>query len=188
MKTESARWLTTQIASHIWKTKYRHQEEGVVLEQGIEESWGRVAHALASVEATDQDHWEKCFYEALEGFHFLPGGRILAGAGTGHRVTLFNCFVMGLIEDDMESIFNALKEGALTMQAGGGVGYDFSSLRPRGSRAHASDRIASGPVSFMRIWNTMCGTILSTGARRGAMIASLRCDHPDIETFIEAKR
>ena len=188
MKTEPVRWLTTQIASHIWKTKYRHQEGGVVLEQGIEESWGRVAHALASVEVTDQEHWEKCFYEALEGFHFLPGGRILAGAGTGHRVTLFNCFVMGLIEDDMESIFNALKEGALTMQAGGGVGYDFSSLRPRGSRAHASDRIASGPVSFMRIWNTMCGTILSTGARRGAMIASLRCDHPDIETFIEAKR
>ncbi|MGB5260447.1 MAG: adenosylcobalamin-dependent ribonucleoside-diphosphate reductase, partial [Gammaproteobacteria bacterium] len=104
------------------------------------------------------------------------------------RVTLFNCFVMGLIEDDMEGIFEALKEGALTMQAGGGVGYDFSTLRPAGTMAHSAARIASGPVSFMQVWDAMCSTVLSTGARRGAMIATLRCDHPDIIDFIEAKR
>ncbi|HSH41011.1 MAG TPA: adenosylcobalamin-dependent ribonucleoside-diphosphate reductase, partial [Arenicellales bacterium] len=118
----------------------------------------------------------------------LPGGRIQAGSGTDRRVTLFNCFVMGRIEDSMDGIFDALKEGAITMQQGGGVGYDFSTLRPAGSRARSVGRISSGPVSFMRIWDTMCATLLSTGSRRGAMMATLRCDHPDIEAFIEAKR
>ncbi|MDH3691393.1 MAG: adenosylcobalamin-dependent ribonucleoside-diphosphate reductase, partial [Gammaproteobacteria bacterium] len=98
-----------------------------------------------------------------------------------------NCFVMGIIEDSMDGIFNSLKEGALTMQQGGGVGYDFSTLRPAGSRAKSSGAIASGPVSFMRIWDSTCATVLSTGARRGAMMATLRCDHPDIEEFISAK-
>jgi ribonucleoside-diphosphate reductase alpha chain len=181
-------WLSTPIARHIWQTKYRWLERGKVPEAGIEETWQRVARTAAAVEPAGQDHWEARFFEILRGFRFLPGGRILAGAGTDRRVTLFNCFVMGLIEDDMESIFEALKEGALTMQAGGGVGYDFSTLRPGGSVARSTGRIASGPVSFMHIWDAMCTTVLSTGARRGAMIASLRCDHPDIETFIEAKR
>jgi ribonucleoside-diphosphate reductase alpha chain len=95
---------------------------------------------------------------------------------------------MGLIDDSVEGIFEGLKEGALTMQQGGGVGYDFSTLRPGGSRAHHSGMVASGPVSFMRIWDAMCATVLSTGARRGAMMATLRCDHPDIEEFIGAKR
>jgi ribonucleoside-diphosphate reductase alpha chain len=103
-------------------------------------------------------------------------------------VTLFNCFVMGEIADDLTSIFEALKEGALTMQQGGGVGYDFSTLRPAGMAAQTTGSIASGPVSFMRIWDAMCATMLSTGARRGAMMATLRCDHPDIETFVDAKR
>ncbi|UCC56808.1 MAG: adenosylcobalamin-dependent ribonucleoside-diphosphate reductase [Gammaproteobacteria bacterium] len=181
-------WLVTPIARHIWETKYRWQETGKPPEGDIEETWQRVARTVAAVEPAEQQHWEAHFLGILRGFRFLPGGRILAGAGTDRRVTLFNCFVMGLIEDDMESIFEALKEGALTMQAGGGVGYDFSTLRPVGSVARSTGRIASGPVSFMHIWDAMCTTVLSTGARRGAMIASLRCDHPDIETFIDAKR
>jgi ribonucleoside-diphosphate reductase alpha chain len=181
-------WLTAPIARHIWETKYRWLKGDKVPEAGIEESWRRVARTVAVAEPAEQNRWETAFYEALCGFNFLPGGRILAGAGTDRRVTLFNCFVMGLIEDDMESIFEALKEGALTMQAGGGVGYDFSTLRPGSCVARSTGRIASGPVSFMHIWDAMCSTVLSTGARRGAMIASLRCDHPDIETFIEAKR
>ncbi|MFQ5935932.1 MAG: adenosylcobalamin-dependent ribonucleoside-diphosphate reductase, partial [Acidiferrobacterales bacterium] len=126
--------------------------------------------------------------DVLEDFKFLPGGRIQAGAGTQNRVTLFNCFVMGVIQDSMESIFDNLKEGALTMQQGGGVGYDFSTLRPYGTRARSTGSIASGPVSFMCIWDSMCATLLSTGARRGAMMATLRCDHPDIEAFVAAKR
>ena len=179
--------LDTPIAQHIWKTRYRLVDAGVC-ETGIAQSWCRVAHALASAESRDAPSWEARFLEALQDFRFLPGGRILAGAGSDRRVTLLNCFAMGVIDDDMESIFEGLKEGALTMQAGGGTGYDFSRLRPRDSIARATGRIASGPVSFMRIWDAMCATVMSTGARRGAMIASLRCDHPDIEAFIDAKR
>ncbi len=157
-------------------------------DQTIEDTWRRVAGAVAGVEAHYQEHWAELFYHILEGFRFLPGGRILAGAGTQHDVTLFNCFVMGLIDDSMDGIFDALKEGALTMQQGGGVGYDFSTLRPQGTQARRVGGIASGPVSFMRIWDSTCGTLLSTGARRGAMMATLRCDHPDIEAFIESKK
>ncbi|MFA9459577.1 adenosylcobalamin-dependent ribonucleoside-diphosphate reductase [Thiohalorhabdus methylotrophus] len=180
--------FVADISRHIWRTKYRFgfASDG---EAGIRESWARVAEALAAMEAPDQrTAWAARFREALEGFRFLPGGRILAGAGTGHRVTLFNCFVMGRIEDSMDGIFDALKEGALTMQQGGGVGFDFSTLRPRGTMTRHTRTIASGPVSFMDIWDATCSTILSTGARRGAMMATLRCDHPDIEEFVEAKR
>ena len=131
---------------------------------------------MAAPEADDvRANWEQQFYAILEDFKFLPGGRILAGSGTHRQVTLFNCFVMGLIEDSMDGIFNALKEGALTMQQGGGVGYDFSTLRPAGTPAHRVGSIASGPISFMHIWDSMCATLLSTGARRGAMMATLRC-------------
>ncbi len=176
------------IARLIWDTRYRYRDGTNVHDQDVTDTWRRLARALASVEARDREHWQTAFYRLLEDFRFLPGGRIMAGAGTGRRVTLFNCFVMGTIEDSMEGIFTALKEGALTMQQGGGVGYDFSTLRPQGSRAWSVGGIASGPVSFMRIWDSMCATLLSTGARRGAMMATLRCDHPDIMAFIEAKR
>lgn len=172
-----------EISRHIWETRYRAPGEA-----DIGASWRRVAQAIATAESRDREQWAERFYRLLDGFRYLPGGRILAGAGTGHRVTLFNCFVMGEIADDLVSIFEALKEGALTMQQGGGVGYDFSTLRPAGMTAQATGSIASGPVSFMRIWDAMCATMLSTGARRGAMMATLRCDHPDIETFVDAKR
>jgi ribonucleoside-diphosphate reductase alpha chain len=175
--------FSMDISRHIWETRYRADGE-----TDIRASWRRVAQAITQAEAQDRDTWAERFYGLLDGFRFLPGGRILAGAGTGHRVTLFNCFVMGEIADDLEHIFEALKEGALTMQHGGGVGYDFSTLRPAGMVAAATGSIASGPVSFMHIWDAMCATMLSTGARRGAMMATLRCDHPDIETFVDAKR
>ena len=171
------------ISRHVWEMKYRWGAEAA-----IADSWDRVAHAVAAGEARDRDAWAARFRRLLGGFRFLPGGRILAGAGTSRRVTLFNCFVMGVIEDSLEGIFDALKEGALTMQKGGGVGYDFSTLRPAGTTARATGSIASGPLSFMRIWDATCATLLSTGARRGAMMASMRCDHPDIEAFIDAKR
>jgi len=172
-----------EISRHIWETRYRAAEE-----PDVHATWQRVAQAIAVAETGEHAQWTERFYGLLDGFRFLPGGRILAGAGTGHRVTLFNCFVMGEIADDLEHIFEALKEGALTMQQGGGIGYDFSTLRPAGMVAEATGSIASGPVSFMHIWDAMCATMLSTGARRGAMMATLRCDHPDIETFVDAKR
>lgn len=180
-------FFTTPIAELIWDTKYRYRERGVVLDASIQDTWSRIAKALAAQES-DQPYWQARFYDTLQNFKFLPGGRIQAGAGTAHQVTLFNCFVMGTIADSMDGIFDALKEGALTMQQGGGVGYDFSTLRPRGAQAHGVGSVASGPVSFMSIWDSMCATILSTGARRGAMMGTLRCDHPDIEEFIAAKQ
>ncbi len=175
--------FSMDISRHIWETRYRAADEA-----DIRASWRRVAHAIAQAEGDDREQWAERFYTLLDDFRFLPGGRIFAGAGSGRRVTLFNCFVMGEIADDLEHIFEALKEGALTMQHGGGVGYDFSTLRPAGTVAHSTGSIASGPVSFMHIWDAMCATMLSTGARRGAMMATLRCDHPDIETFVDAKR
>jgi ribonucleoside-diphosphate reductase alpha chain len=176
------------ISRQIWETRYRSGGTGSSAERSIEDTWRRIARALAAAESADREGWEQRFYTALEGFRFLPGGRIQAGAGTRRRVTLFNCFVMGSIDDSLDGIFGALKEGAVTMQQGGGVGYDFSTLRPRGSLARNSGAIASGPVSFMHIWDSTCATLLSTGNRRGAMIGTLRCDHPDIEEFVDAKR
>jgi ribonucleoside-diphosphate reductase alpha chain len=99
-----------------------------------------------------------------------------------------NCFVMGTVPDSMEGIFDMLKEAALTMQQGGGIGYDFSTIRPKGARVKGVGSDASGPLSFMDVWDAMCGTIMSAGSRRGAMMATMRCDHPDIEDFITAKR
>lgn len=179
--------FTSAISRHIWDTKYRYRNGAAVYDETPRDTWRRMARALAAVER-DPAAWEPRFFEALADFKFLPGGRIQAGAGTDRRVTLFNCFVMGVLEDSMDGIFDGLKEGALTMQQGGGVGYDFSTLRPQGTRAKGVGGVASGPVSFMRIWDAMCATLLSTGARRGAMMATLRCDHPDIEAFIDAKR
>ncbi len=176
------------IAEQIWDMKYRlKQADGTPIDLSVEDSWRRVARDLASVEA-DPALWEDRFYAALQDFRFLPAGRILAGAGTGREVTLFNCFVMGTIPDSMEGIFQALKEAALTMQQGGGIGYDFSTIRPRGAAVHGVAADASGPLSFMDVWDAMCRTIMSAGSRRGAMMATMRCDHPDIEGFIEAKQ
>lgn len=171
-----------EISRLVWENKYRAEGEAQ-----IQDTFRRVARGVAGAEA-EAAVWSERFYQLLEDFKFLPGGRILAGAGTQKQVTLFNCFAMGVIEDSLDGIFQALKEGALTMQQGGGVGYDFSTLRPRGSRAKTVGGIASGPVSFMHIWDVTCATLLSTGARRGAMMATLRCDHPDVEEFIDAKR
>ncbi len=176
------------IAEQIWDSKYRlKQADGTPIDLSVEDSWRRTARDLAAQES-DPALWEDRFYAALEAFRFLPAGRILAGAGTGREVTLFNCFVMGTIPDSMEGIFQALKEAALTMQQGGGIGYDFSTIRPKGAPVHGVAADASGPLSFMDVWDAMCRTIMSAGARRGAMMATMRCDHPDIEAFIAAKQ
>jgi len=178
--------IGSDISHHVWSTKYRFAG-GQRDERTTADTWHRIARALAAVEA-DRSAWEERYLCILRDFKFLPGGRIQAGAGTARNVTLFNCFVMGALEDSIPGIFRALEEGAVTMQQGGGIGYDFSTLRPRGTRAKVTGNIASGPVSFMQVWDAMCGTILSTGARRGAMMATLRCDHPDIEEFGTAKQ
>ena len=180
--------FSSSIAEQIWDMKYRFKEaNGVNIDLDVQDSWRRVANSLAKNEK-NKKFWEDEFYSILEDFKFLPAGRILAGAGTDRSVTLFNCFVMGTIPDDMGGIFEMLKEAALTMQQGGGIGYDFSTIRPKGADVKGVAADASGPLSFMDVWDSMCRTIMSAGSRRGAMMATMRCDHPDIEEFIDAKK
>ncbi len=181
------------ISEEIWRLKYRFTNGGAQGGQpgeSLTETFRRVAEAGASVEKGGKRvraRWADRFYETMADFGFLPAGRILAGAGTGRAVTLFNCFVMGRIEDDLGSIFQNVKEAALTMQQGGGIGHDFSTLRPKGALVRSIGADASGPVSFMDVWDAMCRTIMSAGARRGAMMGTLSCSHPDIEAFIDVK-
>ncbi len=186
----ASRSAPDSLSRDIWDMKYRFKPaDGAGLEHTIEDSWHRVAKAVAAAENPgDRPRWTEAFYGLLEDYRFLPAGRILAGAGTNRQVTLFNCFVMGRIPDSLDGIFTQLKEAALTMQQGGGIGHDFSTLRPRGAEVRGVGADASGPLSFMDVWDAMCKTIMSAGMRRGAMMATLRCDHPDIEAFIAAKR
>jgi ribonucleoside-diphosphate reductase alpha chain len=171
------------ISRDIWLKKYKFRDEA-----SIENTWSRVATAVASAELRDQSFWADRFMALLSDHRFLPGGRILANAGTGRNATLLNCFVMGELDDSIDGLFSALRESAITLQAGGGIGLDFSPIRPAGAAAVRTGNIASGPVSFMQLWDAMCETMTADRARRGAMMAVLRCDHPDIEAFVEAKK
>jgi len=177
------------ISQQIWDMKYRyHADNGTPIDQTVEDTWRRVARGLAVYER-DRDHWERAFFECLRDYKFLPGGRILANAGTNRkRVTMFNCYVLNRIEDSMEGIFETVRNAALTQKQGGGIGMDFSTLRPAGAYIRGVQAHASGPVSFMRVFDATCRTILSAGQRRGAQMAVLACSHPDIEAFIDAKR
>jgi ribonucleoside-diphosphate reductase alpha chain len=180
--------LVSAISRQIWDMKYRLKAaDGSPVDKTVGDTVWRVAKALAANEKNPED-WAGRFRDAMADFHFIPAGRILAGAGSDRQVTLFNCFVMGTIPDDIGGIFEHLKQAAQTMQQGGGIGYDFSTLRPKGAPVRGVGADASGPVSFMDVWDSMCRTIISAGTRRGAMMAVMRCDHPDIEAFIDAKR
>jgi ribonucleoside-diphosphate reductase alpha chain len=180
----------SEFSRQIWDMKYRFKAaDGTPLDRTVADSWARVAASLSLAEVPERRiAVAQSFATALKDYKFLPAGRILAGAGTARSVTLFNCFVMGTIPDSMDGIFSALREAALTLQQGGGIGYDFSTLRPKGAPVAGVGADASGPVSFMEVWDAMCRTIMSAGSRRGAMMATLACDHPDIGDFIDAKR
>jgi ribonucleoside-diphosphate reductase alpha chain len=162
----------------IWADEQKYRQEGETFSQKC----GRVAGAL-----TDGQSHFKAFKEILEDQRFLPGGRVQSAAGSYRRVTAFNCFVMKKVPDDLMGIMDVAKEAAKTMQLGGGVGYDFSHIRPKGSRIKSLGSQASGPVSFMGIMDALCKTIASAGHRRGAQMGCLRVDHPDIVEFITAK-
>jgi ribonucleoside-diphosphate reductase alpha chain len=191
------------ISKQIWDRKYKLNTLNTETcnDEYVEDTWKRIADAMANTvpdinkngKLPDDlnyffDERKKDFYLALENFKFLPAGRITAGAGSNRQVTLFNCFVMGKIPDNINGIFTMIKEAAITMQQGGGIGYDFSSLRPKDSPVMGVDADASGPTTFMDVWDTMCRTIMSAGARRGAMMATMSCNHPDIMDFITVKR
>jgi ribonucleoside-diphosphate reductase alpha chain len=177
------------LAKEIWAAKYRYKSPEGGGDEDYAATIARVSAAIAEAEAPKHRAlWRDRFSEALTSFRFIPAGRILAGAGTGRAVTLFNCFVMGTIPDSLDGIFQHLKEAALTMQQGGGVGMDFSTIRPAGAPVSGVGAEASGPLSFMDCWDAMCRTVESAGQRRGAMMGCLSIDHPDIEAFIDAKR
>lgn len=162
-------------------------------ESSVNDIRRRVATALAAVEAPDlREQFEHRFYDAMcRGF--IPGGRINSASGTDLKATLINCFVQPIgdamrgVEDGYVGIMDALGQAAETMRRGGGVGYDFSRIRPKGARVKGTDSTSSGPISYMRVFDRMCQTVESAGSRRGAQMAVLRCDHPDVEDFVHAK-
>lgn len=166
-----------EYSEYIHSTKYRSVGES------FSEAQARFAHTLSD----SQEHF-RALYRILLDMRFMGGGRTQAAVGAPRQVTAFNCFVSGTIEDSLEDIMEKAGEAATTMKLGGGIGYDFSTLRPRGDNIVSLDSRSSGPISFMDIYNAVCGTISSAGHRRGAQMGVLRIDHPDIEEFIRAKQ
>ncbi len=177
-----------EICREVLLEKYAKGKEGSVAEVRA-----RIARALAAAEAPEKRaYWERRFAEALEA-GFIPAGRINSAAGIQMQATLINCFVQPVgdsiseVVDGRPGIYTALQEAAETMRRGGGVGYDFSSIRPKGAEVKGTHSRASGPVSYMRVFDRSCETVESAGARRGAQMGVLRCDHPDVEEFVHAK-
>ena len=175
------------ISEQIWRSKYQYRSGGRVIDQTVQDTWRRVATSLAQAEPPqNRETTAREFYDAMEDFKLLPAGRILSGSGTRRNVTLCNTFVMQAIPDSVDGIMDAVKDAALTMQMGGGIGFDFSTLRPKGSLVRGLDCPAAGPLAAMEVCDAVC-KMLVTGMGRGAMMATLRCDHPDIEAFVTAK-
>lgn len=180
------------VRSKVFKDRYSlKDEQGKALETTPEEMWRRVARGIAAVETTEEARldWEERFYKTMEDFKFVPGGRILSGAGTGFEVTYFNCYVIPSPDDSRGGILENLKHLTEIMARGGGVGVNLSTLRPRGSYIKSVNGTSSGPVSWAELYSVITGRVIQQGGtRRGALMIMLDDDHPDIEEFIAAKR
>ncbi len=180
------------ICQKVFMDRYSLKDpSGQPLEHYPEQLWERVARGIASVEKTDEKKadWEKRFYDILNNFQFVPGGRILAGAGSGHEVTYYNCYVIPSPEDSRQGILDNLKVMTEIMARGGGVGINLSTLRPRGSYIKTVNGTASGPCSWAQLYSVATGDVIQQGgSRRGALMLMLDDNHPDIEEFITVKR
>jgi ribonucleoside-diphosphate reductase alpha chain len=174
------------IGQRVWASRYRAVAPDGREERDVRATWRRIARALAGVEPASGPAWQERFLALLEDFRFLPGGRIQAGCGLANA-SLFNCFVMAPPVGDASSLLSCIEELMRTMLAGGGVGCDFSSVAPAGQASNQPASIRSGPVPLLRLWDELCGIVSAGRVRHGAMLGSLRCDHPDIEAFIGAK-
>lgn len=165
-------------------------QEGQPMEEYPEQMWARVAKSLSKIEAPErQKHWEERFYKAMEGFKFVPAGRILSGAGTGHQVTYYNCFVLPSPEDSRGGIIDNLKQMIEIMSRAGGVGINLSSLRPRGAYIKTVNGTSSGPIPWAELYSIATHEVIQQGgSRRGALMLMLDDDHPDVEEFITVKR
>ncbi len=185
--TYDSQIFSQPIAEQIWRAKYQYRTAAGTIDYSVHATWERVAEGLAQAEVTrNRKQTAQTFYSALKNFKLLPAGRILSGCGTARNVTLSNTFVMRTIPDSVNGIMETVKDAALTMQMGGGIGFDFSTLRPRGTVVRGLDCPAAGPLGAMDICDSVC-KMLVTGMGRGAMMATLRCDHPDIEAFVAVK-
>lgn len=180
-----------QISKEVWESKYQLKDKnGNIIENDINDTFKRVAYFLSKNE-NDKELWQEKFYKILSEGKFIGGGRIMSNAGAfeyKQNTSLINCTVMNQIPDSMEGIMQVLKESAKTLQRGSGVGYDFSTIRPKGALVRGVGAGTSGPLSFMEIYDKMCFTIQSAGGRRGAQMGVMDCQHPDIEDFISSKR
>lgn len=175
------------LSEQIWLAKYRYVRDGQIIDHEVDETWARVADAITENESpTSRNTINSGLLSAFRQFKLLPAGRIIAGAGTERSVTLSNTFVMRTLPDSLDGILDTVKEAAQTMKMGGGLGFDFSTLRPKGDIVRGLDCPAAGPLAAMDICDVVCKMVVS-GMGRGAMMATLRCDHPDIEEFIVAK-
>ncbi len=178
------------LRARVFSDKYALRDrDGHVIEKTPPEMWRRIARELASVEGSAglRREWEERFYWLLEDFRFIPGGRIMHGAGNPKRITNLNCYVLPIQEDSIEAIFEWMKEAARTYSLGGGVGGDISVLRPRGARVNNAARTSTGAVSFMELMSLTTGTIGQSG-RRGALMITIADNHPDVVDFIKVKR
>ncbi len=176
----------------IWEKKYRLQaKDGSAVDKNMQDTYTRVANALADVEAPEKrDEWYARFVWALER-GAIPAGRIMSNAGAqAHKpaTSTINCTVSGTISDSMDDILNKVHEAGLTLKAGCGIGYEFSTLRPKGAYVSGAGAYTSGPLSFMDIYDKMCFTVSSAGGRRGAQMGTFDVGHPDVLEFIKAKR
>jgi ribonucleoside-diphosphate reductase alpha chain len=178
-----------ELRARVFYEKYALRDvNGNIVERSPADMWARVARELASVEATEEkrQEWGRKFFWLLENFKFIPGGRIMFGAGQPRRSTLLNCYYLPIRNDSLEAIFDFCKEAGRTYSYGGGVGTDISVLRPRGAPVNNSAVVSTGSVSFMELFSVTTGTIGQAG-RRGALMITIHVDHPDVLDFIEVK-